>query len=181
MMRIIPRTVIARTPMSQQSFAERAARSGRLAPRYWPVKVLAGTEKAATDRKEIASQRIATPCAAVAMGPSLLIRLRNQSWPMMFAMLSPAAGMLILRILRITDSEGRHPLTRIFKPEHPRINKASTMSPAVVSLAEVPIAIPLSPSAGIGPSPCTSDQERTMFMTLKKIMSHIPVFVSPAP
>ena len=48
-------------PSHQQVRSDLAARSGRRAPRYWPVSVLAATEKAVIDRNAIASHRIATP------------------------------------------------------------------------------------------------------------------------
>ena len=43
------------------------------------IAVIPGTTTEQMVKNAIASQRIATPCAAVATAPSLLIRLRNQS------------------------------------------------------------------------------------------------------
>ena len=92
--------------------AERIARSGRRAPRYCPVNVLAATEKAEIVRNAIASQRIATPWAAVATAPRRLINRRNQSWQTTLVRLSPAAGRLTRRSLPIRARVGREALAR---------------------------------------------------------------------
>ena len=102
--RMTPRIERNAAPSIQAVRAERIDRSGRRAPRYWPVSVLAATEKAVIVRKAIASQRIATPCAAVATAPSRLIRRRNQSWQRTLVRLSPAAGKLIRRSRRIRSA-----------------------------------------------------------------------------
>ena len=112
----------------------------------WPPR-----EKAVIVRNAIASQRIATPWAAVATAPRRLIRRRNQSWQMTLVRLSPAAGRLIRSSRRIRSQAGLR-FSRVNRsPDRPRINSARMTLPPIASPHAVPIAIPVRPRAGNRP------------------------------
>jgi hypothetical protein len=143
--------------------------------------VAAATEKAVTVRNAIDSQRIATPCAAEAAVPSRLIRPRNQSWQRMFVRLSPVAGALIRKDSPDQAAVGDEVGPAQPQPGPPARQHGQDDQPAGPLAAGGPMAMPRSSSRGSGPSPMASAQLTAMLIALTRIMTHMPVRVSPAP